>query len=31
VRVGALSTTRPGALEAFPSRDEIRAALAPRA
>lgn len=31
VRVGALSATRPGALEAFPSRDEIRAALAQRA
>jgi ribokinase len=30
VRIGALSTTRPGALEAFPSRDEIRAALAQR-
>lgn len=31
VRVGALSTTRQGALEALPSRDEIGAALAQRA
>jgi ribokinase len=31
VRVGALSTTHQGALEALPSRDEIRAALAQRA
>jgi ribokinase len=30
VSVGALSTTRAGALEAFPSRDEIRAALEQR-
>ena len=28
VQVAALSTTRAGALEAFPSRDEIQAALA---
>jgi len=28
VQVGALSTTRAGALEAFPSRDEIQAVLA---